>query len=120
MPATDLGATVHQGDVGTELVITVVEWDADEEEYVVVDISTATGFIVYLTKPRVGATATVTLTKTGALDTDGLDGKMKYVVQSGDLSVGGTWEIQGYVTGVGDWSGSTLKHTFVVRTSRHG
>lgn len=118
MPTTDprLSGEFHVGDVGTEVVIQVVEWDEGEGEYVPVNVSAATAKTVYLTKPD----GTV-LTKTAAFDTTGTDGKIKYATVSGDLSVAGTWKVQGYVAGVGGtWSGSTLETTFVVRKSRHG
>jgi hypothetical protein len=106
---------IHVGDVGTALVVEIVEWDEDTQAYVAVNISAATTLTIYLTRPN----GTV-LTKTAVLDTSGTDGKMKYTTVSGDLSAAGRWKIQGYVAGVAGWSGSSLEVPFKVKTSRHG
>lgn len=105
----------HVGDVGAVFVVQVTEWDEDTQAFVAVNISGATTLTIYLTKPN----GTV-LTKTASLDTTGTDGKMKYTTVSGDLSVAGTWKIQGYVAGVSGWSGSTVETFFKVKASRHG
>ena len=112
---TELDDAVHVGDVGTELVCEIVEYDETTGADVAVDVSGATELTIYLTKPN----GTV-LTKTASLDTDGLDGKIVYATISGDLSVAGTWRIQAYVAGVGGWSGSSREASFVVKSSRHG
>ena len=96
-------ADIRVGDVGTELVVAVVD-----EDGVAVDVSSATKTI-YLRKP--GGTV---LTKTAVNDTTGVDGLMKYVTVAGDLSDSGTWGIQGrVVSGSNQWS--TADSTFVVR-----
>ncbi len=105
-----LDARLHLGDTGTELVVAVTDQDGEA-----VDISGASALTIYLTKPD----GTV-LPKTATLDTDGEDGLMVYVTIAGDLSVKGTWKIQGYVTGAGGWSGSTREAAFEVFGSRHG
>ena len=111
MPILDaLDEAVHQGDIGTELVVAVTDEDGE-----VVDISGATTLTIYLTRPN-----GTTLTKTAVLDDDGTDGLMRYDTVAGDLIAAGTWRIQGYVAGVGGWSGSTREATFTVRASRHG
>lgn len=109
---------IHVGDVGTALVAEIVEWDEEEQAYIPVDVSDASQILIYLTKPN-GNTFT-TLTKTGVLDTNGINGKVKYVTEAGDLSIKGTWKIQAYVAGVDGWSGSSLEATFQVNSSRHG
>lgn len=37
------------------------------------------------------------VTKTATLVDNGVSGVMRYVTQSGDLSIAGMWKIQGYV-----------------------
>jgi hypothetical protein len=108
MPTLD--AKPHVGSVGLELVVFAPDQDGDP-----LDLSGATQLLVYLTRPD----GTV-LTKTAVLDTDGTDGLFKYVTQSGDLSVKGTWKIQGYVAGVAGFSGPTREAPFEVFASRHG
>lgn len=81
-------ASIHYTDIGTELVVAVVD-----ESGVAVDISTATTLTIFL-KPPAGAALR---TKTGVLDTTGVDGLMKYVTVAGDLDPIGEWVIQGYV-----------------------
>jgi hypothetical protein len=113
MPTTT--AYPHIGDVGLELVVEVVAWDADAQEYAPVDISAATIKKIYLTDPSGTTTA-----KDAEFDTDGTDGLLKYTTQSGDLSRAGRWKIQGFVEGVSGFSGSTLECAFQVNASRHG
>lgn len=108
-----LDAKIHVGDVGTELVGLVV--DQDEAP---LDVSGATELVLYLVPPA--GSGLPTLEKTAVFDTDGTDGLIKYVTQAGDLSVKGTWRIQGYAAGVGGWSGSTREDTFEVFASRRG
>lgn len=106
MTVPDLDAELHVNDVGTDLVVTVTD-----ETGAAVNVATATNITVWLTKPD----GTV-LTKTGTLDTDGTDGKVKYTTQSGDLSVKGTWKIQAAVT-IGSASWSTRQAPFLVFAS---
>lgn len=113
MPERD--SKFHVGDVGARLIAEFLEWDESTQEYVARNIAAATQLRIYLTKPD-----GTTLTKTAVFDTDGTDGLMKYVTIAGDLSVKGTWKIQGYAAGVSGWSGSTREVTFQVFASRHG
>lgn len=112
---TIISERIHVGDVGTGLVVQIVEWDEETQTWVAVDISDATALTIYLTRP-----SGTTLTKTAALDSDGTDGMLRYDTISGDLSAAGTWRIQGYAAGVDGWSGSSREFTFSVFTSRHG
>lgn len=86
MPAT---ADIRQGDIGTELVVEIVD-----EDGTVIDVSAATTKTIKLKKP--GADGTVS-EKTAVLDTDGTDGKIVYVTIADDLDTAGRWKIQGYV-----------------------
>lgn len=112
MPEPD--NAIHQGDIGTELVVAVTD-----EDGAAVNIASASALTVYLTLPAVGTAAPVTLTKTGTLDTTGADGLLKYTTVDGDLSVPGTWHIQARVTlGGNRWS--TRETSFQVKASRGG
>lgn len=87
---------IHLNDIGTELVVLVVEDDGTTP----VDLSAATVKQIKLKPP--GGTL---LTKTAVLDTTGTNGLMKYVTVSGDLSAVGPWQIEGYVeTAAGKWN----------------
>lgn len=105
---------IHVGDVGTPLVITVVDV-GNTSAITPTDISAVTTILIYLTKPD----GTV-LTMTGVFVTDGTDGKIKYVTQAGDIDSAGVWEIEAWVSAISGWSGSTMKARFDVFPSRHG
>lgn len=59
------------------------------------DISGATSIVLHLEKPD-----GTTHVRTGALESDGLDGTVAYLVVDGDLDQGGTWRSQ-FVTQIG-------------------
>jgi hypothetical protein len=88
--------TLHVDDYGAALEVTV------EEDGSAVDISAATTTVIKMRTPdgRV-------LSKSATLTTDGTDGKMRYTLQSGDLDTPGRWRWQGYLAGVGGWTGHT-------------
>lgn len=77
---------IHQSDIGTKLLITV------KDDGSVVDISSASSLTILIKKPD----GTI-LSRTGVLETDGTDGKMYYIVVSGDLDSAGVYKIQGRV-----------------------
>lgn len=79
---------IHQNDIGTTLLVTICDCSNNA-----IDISTADTKQIVLKKPS-GST----LTKTATFITDGSDGKIQYVVQSGDMDEVGTWKVQGVVT----------------------
>lgn len=83
-------ADPHVGDVGTELVVVIVDQDL-----AIVDVSAATELTIFLKRP---GSHGVVLTKTAVLDTDGTDGKIRYNTVAGDFSVSGLYKIQGKVT----------------------
>lgn len=93
---------IHLNDIGTEFLVTVK--DGDEA----VDLSTATTLQLIFTKPT-----GVKVTQTATLDSDGTDGKMKYVSQANDLDVVGFWKLQGYIV-IGDSSWHTNVDNFQV------
>ena len=78
---------IHQYDVNTALVITIVDEDGEA-----VNVASATVMKILLRKPD-----DEEMVKTAVLDTDGSDGKIKYLTIDGDLDQHGTWEIQGFV-----------------------
>lgn len=83
-------ADPHVGDVGTELVVVVVDQDLT-----VVDVSAATDITIFLKRP---GSSTVAMAKTGVLDSTGADGKIRYNTVAGDFTVPGNYKVQGRVT----------------------
>ncbi len=91
---------IHVGDVGTALVVYVVD-----ETNTPVNISTGTNLTILLLSPN-----NVLLTQTAVLDTNGVDGAMRYTTVAGDFSIPGTWQIQGQLTlGTATWSTRSSK-----------
>lgn len=77
---------IHEGDIGTKLLITV----KDDGE--VVDISSASSLSIFIKRPD-----GVMLTRTGVLETDGTDGQMYYITVANDLNDAGVYKIQGLI-----------------------
>ena len=93
---------IHLNDIGTIFELTVKDGDAT------LDISTALSMVILFKKPS----GTV-VTQTAVYQTDGTDGIMQYVTQTGDLDEVGGWKIQGRVQlPTGHWSSDT--HSFKV------
>ncbi len=82
-----MSCEIHEGDIGTKLLITVTDCDNP------VDISSANSLSIFIKKPN----GTI-LTRTGVLNTDGVDGKMYYITVAGDLDEAGSYKIQGMVS----------------------
>ena len=78
---------VHVGDLGTKFLVTI------KENGVALNISTATVKKIRFRRPD-----GTTLDKTAVFETDGTDGKIYYLSIAGDLTIKGTWSIQGYIT----------------------
>ena len=76
------------GDYGITITATIVD-QADA----VVDVSGASSKSILLTDP-----AGNTSSHTASFTTDGTDGKIYYVLASGDLDEAGTWKYAGEVT----------------------
>ena len=53
------------------------------------------------------------LEKTASFTTNGSDGQIQYITQTGDLSVAGIWTVCAYIE-IGNWKGHTSKESFVV------
>lgn len=81
-----MSSQIHVNDVGTTLIGTVLD------SGVAVDISSASSIQMFIKKPD-----QTTLTKTASFNSDGTDGKMKYVTVSGDIDQAGNYKIQGKV-----------------------
>lgn len=99
-------ADAHVGDVGTELVVVIVE-----QSLTVVNVAAATSLTIFLKRP--GSSGTV-LTKAAILDTTGVDGKIRYNTVSSDFTVSGNYKIQGRVT-VGGETFSSAEGEFYVK-----
>lgn len=107
-------ADLRVGDIGTVLVVIV-----KDETGVVVDVSAATERTIYLTPP--GLPTATPLAFAAVNDTDGVNGKIKYVTRgiAFDLSKSGEWLIEGFAS-VGASSWSTEQSPFTVgKSSRY-
>jgi len=93
---------IFVGDIGTAFVLTVVEGTS------VVDISSASVKEMIFQKP-----SGVVVTKTASFQTDGTDGKIRYITTSGDIDESGYWLYQGRIV-LSSWSGHTDMHGFEV------
>lgn len=78
-----MASEIHVGDIGTIFRVTI------KDDGVVVNVSSVDSKVIYLQKPD-----GTTLTKTASYYTDGTDGIIQYVTESGDLDQAGTWQIQ--------------------------
>lgn len=104
-----MATELQVGDVGTAITVTVVKPGTSTP----VDISSATVLHIILGPPGEGAAP---VTKTAAFVTNGVDGKMQYVTQAGDLSAAGSWKVQGYFENpAGKWH--TAKGKFKVNSN---
>lgn len=97
---------IFAGDVGTVFRARIL----DEEDNVV-DVSTASLLEMRFRKP--GGTVDV---QTASLDTDGKDGYIRYVTQSGDINIGdeGAWRVQGRIQFPGGLNYSSTIYRFTV------
>lgn len=100
-----MSAEIHIGDKGTILRGTIVD-----ENGAVVDISSATTLEMLL-KPPVDAK----MTKTAVFNTDGKDGKIKYVSLSTDFDEEGEWKVQARVVFVDGQVNSSIIRKFTVK-----
>jgi hypothetical protein len=79
-------AEIHVGDIGTVFQVTV------NDQNVIVDLSNEDNMYILFRKPDDSFKQVIP-----TLLTNGTDGKIKYVTQSGDLDQYGTWQIQARV-----------------------
>lgn len=92
------------GDVGTKIVVVV-----RDETGAVVDVSAASELTVYLYTPA------GTLSRTGAIDTDGTDGRVKYVTTIDDFTVPGAYAVRAKVV-IGGNTWRSKRQTFSVES----
>lgn len=77
------------GDVGTLFIYQFV----DRYTGTVVDVSGANGLNIIFKSP-----SAVVASKSASFNTDGVDGKIKYLILNSDLDEAGDWEVQGKAT----------------------
>jgi hypothetical protein len=92
----------HVGDIGATVLLEVKETRA------ALNISAATSLQIEIQRPD-----GTTLDKTAVFNSDGTDGKIKYVTVSGDLNTAGRYEVQGYFV-LSTWTGRTERVAFQV------
>ena|SRR5687767_15131557 len=95
--------SLQLGAIGALIVVTVKEDD------VVVNLSSVTSKSLVFKKPNGSS-----VTKTAAFFTDGIDGKLKYVTETGFLDVAGLWRIQADVVFPSGYDGPSEVGTFRV------
>lgn len=94
-------STIHVGDVGTVLQITLTRDGAT------FDLSTATVKTFTLISPT-----HVKQLKTAAFTNSGSDGKVQYTTIAGDLNEPGVWTMQAHVElSIGIWSSDVVPFT---------
>jgi hypothetical protein len=81
---------LHFNDIGTVLLVTIN--DCVSGTSTPMDVSLATSLSLVLKSP-----SGISYTKTAIFNTDGSDGKIKYVTVDGDLNEVGTWRMQALV-----------------------
>ena len=102
-------ATPHVGQIGLELVVEFLDGTTGDA----IDVSAASQKFIYLTSP-----SGTTTEHAASLDTTGVDGKIRYNTQAGDLSEDGVWQIQGWAkVGTDEFDGA--ESNFEVKPSRH-
>jgi len=83
---------VHLNDIGTNILVTVKDTDANGVT-TALDISATTARSIILKKP-----SGTLLTKAASFVTDGTDGKIQYTTIAGDINEAGAWKLQVQVT----------------------
>ncbi len=78
---------IHVGDIGTIIRATI-----KDENNAIVDISDATSKSMTFKKP-----SGTNVVQNPSLFTDGTDGKMQYITQTGDIDEKGLWQLQARV-----------------------
>lgn len=102
-------ATHKYNSIGTAFKATI------KEDGVALDVSGVSTKAIDFKKPD----GTV-VSKTASFVTDGTDGQIEYVTVNGDLNVVGEWKFEGYVAGLGGWTGASDTHSFVVEARIRG
>ena len=102
-------ATHQYNNIGVAFKATI------KEDGVAVDVSAASTKQLKFKRPDGSS-----FTKTATFVTDGTDGKIQYVTVDGDLNMAGAWTQQGYVAGVGGFTGHSTKRSFNVDSNIAG
>lgn len=85
---------IYKNDIGSTIELTIID------NGIIYDVSLATTKQIILKKPS-GAV----LTKTALFSSDGSDGKIYYIIVSGDLDEAGTYDVQAkLILPTGTWS----------------
>lgn len=85
---------VQLGDVGVDIIVQFLDSDCDPK-----DISSFTTLSICFEK-----TDGTTVSKTATFTTDGTDGKIQYLTETGVIDQTGTWRLQGVISKVGaEW-----------------
>ena len=93
-------ADIHVGDTGTMFRLTIKDKNGD-----VFSLEDATALFIVFAKPD-----RTVAERVATLYTDGTDGVMKYITESGDLDQSGRWKVQAVVEKpTGRWSSSVVK-----------
>ena len=96
-------SVVYKGDVGTLVIVTIVDQNL---AVVMLDVDFISAKILFQ-KP-----SGVVVEKTAALYTDGKDGKIYYTTQTGDIDESGQWKIEGRIkTAAGEWASTIFNLT---------
>ena len=95
---------IFVGDIGTVFSARILD-----ENDAVVNISTATTLEMRFRKP-----GGIVVVQTAILETDGSDGKMRYVSIASDIDTDGAWRSQGHVSFPGDLNYSSSIYQFTV------
>jgi len=94
--------SIHCNDIGTIFRCTIYDENGD-----IVDISTASGIYIIFKLPNFTSTI-----KTASFYTDGTDGVLQYIAESGDISLSGQWSMQAkIVMPSGTWFSDITKFT---------
>jgi len=109
-------AEIHKNDVGTEFIVTILDFTEDNNGEIV-DISTATAKQIIFLKPdgvtKITNPAVFTSIASGGT-ADGTDGKLSYFSVSGDLDAIGQYKIQATITTPGGYWSTTISKFKVV------
>lgn len=92
-------STLHVGDVGTIIRLTVLENGQ------VKDLSTATDTQIKIVKPNASV-----VVRTATFSTDGTDGRLQIEIQANDLDIPGVYSFVAYFT-INSWTGHTSAAT---------
>lgn len=103
--------SLQLGVVGAQIELQIIEYNSETDVDEIVDISLATGLSITVQRPDL-----TSFTRTALLSSTGLDGKMYILTLAEDLTMDGTYYIQGSLVS-GTWSGPSSVGQFVVEVN---